>query len=105
MVIFRVALELARADTHEGKPVSVGLVHIRLDFEDERRKIRAERINLTTVCHTRQRARGHAQKLFEERLHAEVRKRRAKEHRRQLSALHFLHVELASRAKKLHVVL
>ena len=104
VIIFRVALELARADAHKGKPVSVRLVHVCLNLENERRKIGAERIDQAAVGHARQRARGHAQKLFEERLHAEVRECRAKEHRRQLSALHFLHVELTSRAKKLHVV-
>ena len=73
VIIFRVALELARADAHKGKPVSVCLVHVCLNLENERRKIRAERINLTTVCHTRQRTWRHAQEFLQKRLHAEVR--------------------------------
>ena len=99
VVIFCVALEFARADAHERQPVAVRLVHVRLNLEDERRKIGAERVNLTAVCHTRQRARRHAQKLFQKRLHAEVCQRRAEEHRRKLAALYLRHIKLAPRAK------
>ena len=53
----------------------------------------------------RSRRRGHLQKLLEERLHAEVGQRRAKEHRRQLSLMHGFQVEFIPRAgEQLHVV-
>lgn len=53
VVVFLVALKLARADAHERDAVAVRLVHVRLNLEDERRKIGAERVNLAAVCHTR----------------------------------------------------
>ena len=81
VIIFRVALELAGADAHEGQPVAVGLVHVRLNFKDERGKVRAERVDHAAVGLARQRARRHAQEFLQERLYAEVGKRRAEEHR------------------------
>ena len=40
VVGFHAALELARADAHEGDTVAVGLVHVGLNFEDEGREPR-----------------------------------------------------------------
>ena len=57
--ILGVALELARADAHEGKAVAVGLVHIGLDLEDEGRKFRGVDVHLARVAHARKRRRGH----------------------------------------------
>ena len=57
--ILGVALELARADAHEGKAVAVGLVHIGLDLEDESREFGGVDVHLARVAHTRQRRRGH----------------------------------------------
>ena len=104
MIIFAVALKLAGADAHKRQPVAVGLVHVRLNFEDERREIWIKRVDLTAVGHTRQGRRRHAEELLEERLHAEVRQRRAEEYRRQLSVAHLVHVKFAPRAEQLHIV-
>ena len=57
--ILGVALELARADAHEGKAVAVGLVHVGLNLEDEGRKFRGVDVHLTRVAHARKRRRGH----------------------------------------------
>ena len=104
VVIFRVALELARADAHEGQPVTVGLVHVRLDLEDEGGKIGAERIDHAAVGLARQGARGHAQELLQEGLDAEVRQRGAEEHGGQAARADLLEVKFAARAEQLHVV-
>ena len=104
VVIFAVALKLAGADAQEGQPVAVRLVHVCLNFEDERREIGVERVDLAAVGHTRQGRRRHAEEFLEERLHTEIRQRRAEEHRRQLPMAHLVHVEFASRAEQLHIV-
>ena len=104
VIIFAVALKLAGADAHKRQPVAVGLVHVRLNFEDERREIWIERVDLAAVGHTRQGRRRHAEEFLEERLHTEIRQRRAEEYRRQLPMAHLVHVEFASRAEQLHIV-
>ncbi len=55
-----VALELAGADTHEGQTVAVGLVHVCLNFEHKRGKVRAEGIHHPAVCHPGGRGAGSA---------------------------------------------
>ena len=57
--ILAVALELARADAHEGEAVAVGLVHVGLNLEDEGREFGGVDVHLARVAHTRQRRRGH----------------------------------------------
>ena len=104
MVILGVALEFTRADAHERQPVAVRLVHIRLNFEHKRRKIGAEGIDKAAIGLAGERTRRHAQELLQKRFHTEVGERRAKEHRRKLTAANLFHVKLPARAKQLHVV-
>ena len=71
--ILGVALKLARADAHEGKAVTVGLVHIGLNFENKGGELRGVDVHLARVAYARQRRRGHFQKRVQKRLDAEVR--------------------------------
>ena len=94
------ALELARADAHERDAVAVILVHVRLDFEHEAREFLALRVDFLAAQGVKVGARrgGQVQELLQERLHAEVRERRAEEHRRQLARQHGVKVELVGGA-------
>ena len=104
MIIFCVALELAGADAHEGQPVAVGLVHVRLNFEDERGKVRAERVDHAAVRFARQGARRHAQKFLQKRLYAEIGQGRAEEHGRKPARTNFFKVKFAACTEQLHIV-
>ena len=79
-------------------------VHIRLNFEHERRKIGAERVNHAAIRLACERAGRHAQKLLQKRLNTEIGERRAEEHRRQLAAADLVHIKIAPSAEQLHVV-
>ena len=101
------ALELARANAHEGDTVAVVLVHVRLDLEHETAEVIArgrhglarEAIRVGT------RSRGEAQELLEERLDAKVGEGRAKERGRQLAAGDGIEIKLVTGAvKKLNVI-
>ena len=82
----------------------MGLVHVRLDLEDEGGKIGAERIDHAAVGLARQGALGHAQELLQKGLDAEVRQRGAEEHGRQAARTDLLEVKFAACAEQLHVV-
>ena len=84
--------------------VAVGLVHVRLNFEHKRGKVRAERVDHAAVGFARQRARRHAQKFFQKRLHAKVRQRRAKEHRRKRPARTSSKIKLPACTEQFYIV-
>ena len=94
------ALEAPRAHAQKRHAVAVVLVHVGLDLEDKAREGRVDRGDLLAREGVRVRARGgrHAQEVAQERLHAEVGERRAKEDRRELARAHGLEVELVVRA-------
>ena len=101
------ALELARADTHEGDAVAVVFVHVCLDFEDESRKLVAHRIDRLAreAVGIGKRRGGEAQELFQERFDAEVGERAAEEHGGELAGAHCIEVELVACAvEQLNVV-
>ena len=83
----------------------MGLVHVGLDLEDKGGEIRGEHVHLTLVRHTGQRSGGHAQKLFQEGLHAEVGEGGAEEHRGQGAVSDGLHVKLPAGAQQLYLLL
>ena len=94
------ALELARANAHEGDAVTVVLVHVCLDLKHKTAKVIAagidrlagERIGIGA------RRRSQAQELLQEGLNAKVGKCRAKERRAQLAAGHGIQIELVAGA-------
>ena len=97
--------KLAAANAHECNAVAVRLVHVRLNFEDERRKILAERVNHTLRGLARQRGGRHTQKALEERLHAEICQSGAEEHGGELAMTYFFKVKFIARAvQKLYVI-
>ena len=99
------ALKLAGANTHERNTVTVRLVHIRLNLEHKRRKMRVERGDNADVGGACGRRRRHLQELFQERLNAEVSQRGTEEHRRQLALVHSLEIKLiACTGEQLHIV-
>ena len=102
--IFRVPLELAGADAHEGQTVPVRLVHIRLNLEDEGGEIRAEGVDHAAVGGAREGRRRQLQERFQKRLDAEIGQRGAEEHRRQLPVPDGLHIHFPSGGQKLYVV-
>ena len=107
MVGFHAALELARADAHEGDTVAVGLVHVGLNFEDEGRELIAAGVNglAGQAVHAGQRGGGEAEEVLEEGLDAEVGQRRAEEHGAQLAAQHAVEVKfLGSAVQQLDLV-
>ena len=96
MVGLHAALELARADAHEGDAVPVGLVHVGLDLEDEARELVPAGVHglAGQAVHTGQRGGGQPQELLQEGLDAEVGQCRTEEHRAQLPFQDPLKVEL-----------
>ena len=94
------ALELSRADAHEGDAVAMVLVHVGLDLEHKTaevvarglHRLAAERVGIGA------RRRREAQELLEEGFHAEVGERRAEEGRAELSGGHGVEIELVARA-------
>ncbi len=77
-------LEAAGADAHEGDPIAVLRIHVRLDLEDEAGELRVGRLDLAApVDRARQRPRRHGEEVVQERFDAEVGERRAEEHRRE----------------------
>ena len=79
-------------------------VHIGLNFENEGRKIRAEGIHGTAVCHTGQGGRRQLQEGFQERLNTKVGQGRAKEYGTQAAAAHLFHIHFPTGAQQLHIV-
>ena len=104
VVILRVPLELAGADSHKRQPVPVGLVHVGLNFEYERGEIRGEHIYLALIADPGQRCGGHPQEFLQKRLHAEGGQSGAEEHRGQRSVPHSLHVKVPAGTQQLHLV-
>ena len=76
---FHIRIKVPGDDPHEGDPVSVILIHIRLDLEDEGGEIILLRIDQSRVGHARQGGGRHFQEMLQEGLHTEVRQRRAEE--------------------------
>ena len=72
MVILRISLELTGADAHKCQPIPVGLIHIRLDLEDEGGEIGAESVHQAAIRSPGQRGRGQLQEVLQERFNAEV---------------------------------
>ena len=84
---------LPAADAHERHAVPVGLVHVGLNLEHERGKIVPSDGSIAPMsaeCARSAAGSNAAENSVEERLHAEVRERRAEEHRRQLAVAHGL---------------
>ena len=99
-------LILAGADAHEGDPVAMRLVHVRLDLEDEgREEIVLHRIHHAGLRGPGQRGVSHLQEVLQEGLDAEVRQCGTEEHRSQISAGHPLHVQfIAGAVQKLDLL-
>ena len=107
MVSLHAALELAGADAHKGDAVTVGLVHVGLDLEDEGRELVAAGVYglAGQAVHAGQRGGGEPQEVLQKRLHAEVGQSRAKEHGAQLTAQHLVEVKfLGSAVQQLDLV-
>ena len=102
--IFRVPLEFAGADAHEGQTVPVRLVHVRLNLEDEGGEIRAEGVDHAAVGGAGEGRRRQLQERFQKRLNAEIGQRGAEEHRRQLPVPDGLHIHFPSGGQELYVV-
>ena len=107
MVGAHAALELARADAHEGDAVAVVLVHVCLDLEHKAAEVVLDRIDelARELIGVGARRGREAQEVLEEGLDAEVRERGAEEDGRELAAAHGVEVELVAGAvQKLDVV-
>ena len=104
---FHAALELARADAHEGNAVAVGLVHVGLNFEDEGRELVPAGVHgfAGQAVHAGQRGGGQPQEVLEEGFHAEVGQGRTEEHRAQLTLQHLVEVKfLGSSVQQLDLI-
>ena len=93
-----VRLELAGDHPHKGDAVPVGLVHVGLDFKDEGGEILVKGVDDLVSCLPGQGRGGHAQKLLQEGLHAEVGEGGAEEHRGQLAVAHPVQIKVAGGA-------
>ena len=89
------AVELARADPQEGDAVAVGLVHVGLHLEDDAGERRVERPGVALAIDAGRGRRHEVDHRVEDHAHAEVRERRAEEHRRELAGFEALPVEAA----------
>ena len=97
MVYLGLALKFAGADAHEGQPVAVRFVHVRLNFEHKGGKIGRECVDHTAIRNPRQRRRRHVEEGLQKRLDAE-------EHWAERARAHLVEIKFASRAQKLHIV-
>ncbi len=82
----------------------MGLVHVGLDLENEGGEVRRKHVDLAGIRNAGQRRRGHAQELFQERLHAEGGQSGAEKHRRQRSGADGLQIKFTPGAQQLHLV-
>ena len=100
------ALEAPGADAQEGDAVTVRLVHVGLDLEDEGGEVVVQRIDRAALgVSSRQRGRGQLQEALQKLLHAEVVQRRAEEDRAELPAVDGCEVEVRARAlHQLHLL-
>ena len=89
------ALKLARANAHKGNAVTVGFVHVGLNFKHECAEILAGGVNRIAGfnIHAGQGRRGEAQKVGQEGLHAKVGKGRAEKYGAQLTAQHGIQIK------------
>ena len=85
MINFLLGIEFARTYSHEGYPVTVGLIHIRLDLKYKCRKSACSRIDHISGCRSRKRRRRHLEEILKEILHTEVVECRPEEYRCQFS--------------------
>ena len=100
-----IAVEFARGDADKGEAIAVRGVHIRLNLKDESRELLIIRRNHTIRGIARCGCRRETDILLKEVLHAEIRHRRAEEHRRQLPRINRRAVKrLACVAQQLDVV-
>ena len=76
-------LEVSRADPHEGDPVAMPRIHVRLDLEHEAGEVGIGRIDGAPLRLARQRRRRVGQEVLEEWRHPEVGQRDAEVHRRE----------------------
>ena len=107
MECFHAALKLAGADAQKRNAVAVILVHVGLDFEHKAAELLAAGIHHIAGggILAGQWRRGQAQELFQERFHAKVGQRGAKEYGAQLAVLHSVQVKLFGGAiQQLNVV-
>ena len=100
VVVIRPAFKFARAYAEKGNSVAVVLIHIRLNFRGERRKIIVKRVNRLAVRHTRQGGCGHFKEVLQKRLNPEIGERRTEENRGQLAAAHLFKVKFIACAVK-----
>ena len=105
VVVFLVALKLARADAHERDAVAVRLVHVRLDLEYEGGEMVVRRLDRHAIGKARKRRRCEIEKARQKLLHAEVHQRRAEENGAQIAAADKIEIKFVPRAvEKLHIV-
>ena len=103
--ILLITLKLSRTDPHEGYPVSVRLVHVSLDLEDESRKIIVKRVYKLALCKSRQRRHRHGEEILQKRFYSEVVERRTEKDGAQFSFSDLVYIKLITCAvKKLNVV-
>ena len=98
MIYFFGRFKFARADAHEGDPVTMGFVHVGLDFEHEGREHVIHGIDHPGIRDSRKRRCGHLQEMLQESFHAKVGERGAEEHRCKSSGAHFFLVEIGTGA-------
>ena len=75
------AIELARADPQEGNAITMRLVHVRLDLEHDAGERSVERPRIALAVDAGRRRRHQIDHRVENHADAEVRERRAEEHR------------------------
>ena len=81
-------LEPPRADAHEGNPVAMLGVHVRLDLEHEAREVGVRRVDQAVRRLARGGSRRELHEFPQERLDAEVGERAREEYRRQRTGKH-----------------
>ena len=98
-----VLLKPTAADPHKCHPVAVSGIHVGLKLEHEAAESIPQRIHQTFAARTGDRPLGHFQKSIQKRTHPEIGHRRTEEHRRELTGVNHLKVELSSgRFQQLH---
>ena len=87
-------IELTGADAHEGHTVAMPGIHVGLDLEDEGREALLHRIHDALIGLPGQGRQCHPQEVLQEGLHTEVGEGRAEEHRRQITVVDALLIEV-----------
>ena len=105
MEILLIPFKAAGADAHEGDTVTVGLVHVGLNFEYECGKMFVKRIDDIVVGYSGQGRHGHFKEAFKERLNTEVVESRAEEHGAEAATADFLNIKVvACTVQKLYII-